>query len=90
LAVVVTIAIQGGDDGQAAREGGATGKAKGAAKGVIGRIIGDRSMEVEGRIDQAKGAGREMLGDAKDALQDADRGAARATRDADREIKRQS
>jgi uncharacterized protein YjbJ (UPF0337 family) len=46
---------------------GAADKAKGAVKDALGKMTGDKKMQVEGKFDKAKGAAREDLGDAKDA-----------------------
>lgn len=47
---------------------GAADKVSGAVKEGIGKATGDASLEAKGKIDKAKGEGREALGDAKDAL----------------------
>jgi len=47
---------------------GAADKVSGAIKEGIGKATGDSSMQVKGKIDQAKGEAREKLGDAKDAV----------------------
>ncbi|MDX2203409.1 MAG: CsbD family protein [Hyphomicrobiaceae bacterium] len=52
---------------------GAIDKAKGAVKTAIGRMIGDRGMQVDGAVDKMKGKGRQTVGDAKDAVRAADR-----------------
>jgi uncharacterized protein YjbJ (UPF0337 family) len=46
---------------------GAADKAKGAVKDALGKMTGDKKMQVEGKFDKAKGAAHEALGDAKDA-----------------------
>lgn len=43
-------------------------KVKGVIKEKAGKITGDRSTEVSGKLDQAKGKLEMKLGDAKDAL----------------------
>jgi uncharacterized protein YjbJ (UPF0337 family) len=43
-------------------------KAKGKAKETIGGLAGDNSTKVSGKIDSAKGEGREKLADIKDKL----------------------
>ena len=45
---------------------GAADKAKGAVKDALGKMTGDKKMQVEGKFDKAKGAAHEALGDAKD------------------------
>ena len=47
---------------------GAADKASGAVKEGIGKVTGDASLEAKGKLDKAKGEGREALGDAKDAM----------------------
>ena len=43
-------------------------QAKGIAKEKAGKITGDRSTEVSGRIDQAKGKIEGKIGEAKDSI----------------------
>ena len=50
-------------------------RAKGAARDLggkvkegLGKLTGDRQLESEGNLDQAKGKGQQALGDLKDAL----------------------
>jgi len=45
---------------------GAADKVKGAVKDALGKMTGDKKMQVEGKFDKAKGAAHEALGDAKD------------------------
>jgi uncharacterized protein YjbJ (UPF0337 family) len=52
-----------------------TDRAKGAAtdlggkiKEGVGKLTGDRQLESEGHMDQAKGKAQQALGDIKDAL----------------------
>jgi len=52
---------------------GAADKVKGAVKDTIGKATGDKKMEVEGKIDKAKGAAHNLAGDVKDAARDAKR-----------------
>jgi uncharacterized protein YjbJ (UPF0337 family) len=47
---------------------GAAEKAGGKVKEVAGRVTGDRKLENEGNVDQAKGAVHSAIGDAKDSL----------------------
>jgi uncharacterized protein YjbJ (UPF0337 family) len=53
---------------------GAADKAKGAIKDAAGRLTGDRELQAEGKFDKAKGAAHSAVGDAKDAIKDAQRG----------------
>jgi uncharacterized protein YjbJ (UPF0337 family) len=39
----------------------------GNTKEVVGHVAGDRKLEIEGKVDQAKGAIHNALGNAKDA-----------------------
>ncbi len=50
---------------------GAADKAKGAVKDAAGKLMGDKSLQAEGKMDKAKGAAREALGDVKDAVRNA-------------------
>lgn len=50
-------------------------KASGAAKEAAGKVIDDKKLEAEGKLDKAKGAAREFIGDAKDAARRADKDA---------------
>jgi uncharacterized protein YjbJ (UPF0337 family) len=50
---------------------GAADKVVGKIKEVAGHMTGDRKLETEGKIDQAKGAIRHKVGDAKDAGKEA-------------------
>jgi uncharacterized protein YjbJ (UPF0337 family) len=47
---------------------GAADKVKGAVKDTAGKLTGDLNMQAEGKMDKAKGAAHEALGDAKDAV----------------------
>ena len=51
---------------------GAADKAKGAIKDATGSLTGDAKLQAEGKIDKAKGAAHNALGDAKDALEGKD------------------
>lgn len=53
------------DDDRAA---GAAKNLKGKIKEGAGRLTGDRDLEAEGHLDQAKGKAQQALGDVKDAL----------------------
>ena len=50
---------------------GAADKAKGAVKDALGKMTGDKKMQVEGKFDKAKGAAHNAAGDAKDAVRNA-------------------
>jgi uncharacterized protein YjbJ (UPF0337 family) len=39
----------------------------GKTKEVVGHVAGSKKLEIEGKIDQAKGAIHNAIGDAKDA-----------------------
>jgi uncharacterized protein YjbJ (UPF0337 family) len=45
---------------------------KGVVKEKVGKITGDRSTEVSGKLDQAKGKLERKIGDAKDTLRHED------------------
>ena len=46
---------------------GAADKAKGAVKDAAGKLMDDKKMQAEGKIDKAKGAAHQTAGDVKDA-----------------------
>jgi uncharacterized protein YjbJ (UPF0337 family) len=50
---------------------GAAHTVVGKTKEVAGHVTGDHKLEAEGKIDQAKGAIHNKLGDAKDAGKEA-------------------
>jgi len=50
---------------------GAADKAKGAIKETAGKVMGDKEMQAEGKMDKAKGEARKIAGDLKDAARDA-------------------
>ena len=50
---------------------GAADKVVGKTKEVAGHVTGDRKLEAEGKVDQAKGAIHNKVGDAKDAGKEA-------------------
>ncbi len=52
---------------------GAADKAKGAVKDAVGKMTGDKEMQVEGKFDKAKGAAHDAVGDAKDAVRHSQR-----------------
>jgi uncharacterized protein YjbJ (UPF0337 family) len=47
---------------------GAADKAKGAIKEAAGKLIGDKKLEAEGKLDKMKGEARSAVGDVKDAV----------------------
>ena len=50
------------------RTQGAARDLGGKIKEGLGKLTGDRELEAEGNLDQAKGKGQQALGDLKDAL----------------------
>jgi uncharacterized protein YjbJ (UPF0337 family) len=50
---------------------GAADKVVGKIKEVAGHVTGDKKLETEGKVDQAKGAVHDKVGDAKDAARQA-------------------
>jgi uncharacterized protein YjbJ (UPF0337 family) len=50
---------------------GAIDNIEGKTKEVAGHVIGNKKLEVEGKLDQAKGAVHNVAGDAKDAGREA-------------------
>ncbi len=63
---MLPLSLEGGNHGQRASEGSAD-KAKGAVKDAAGKVMGDKKLQAEGKMDKAKGDARQALGDAKDA-----------------------
>ena len=49
----------------------ATKKAEGTLKEATGKAVGDKSLEMKGKMDKAEGEVREKVGDAKDAVKKA-------------------
>ena len=49
----------------------AANKAKGAVKDAVGSATADTKTQAEGKMDKAKGRGRQAVGDVKDAARDA-------------------
>jgi uncharacterized protein YjbJ (UPF0337 family) len=43
-------------------------KAEGTLKEETGKAIGDKSLEMKGKMDKAEGEVRDKVGDAKDAV----------------------
>ena len=54
------------------RARGGLDQAKGVIKERLGKITGDRSTEVSGKVDQVKGKIETKIGEAKDAIHDED------------------
>lgn len=50
---------------------GATQNIKGTIKTAIGKLTGNKDLEVEGKIDQAVGTAKGAVGKAKDSVRDA-------------------
>jgi uncharacterized protein YjbJ (UPF0337 family) len=50
---------------------GAAQKIKGSIEKTVGRLTGNKKLEVEGQVDKAVGAAREGVGQAKDVVRDA-------------------
>jgi uncharacterized protein YjbJ (UPF0337 family) len=46
---------------------GTAQKAEGSVKDAVGKIIGDEKLQAEGKADKVEGAGRQSVGDIKDA-----------------------
>jgi uncharacterized protein YjbJ (UPF0337 family) len=53
------------------RIAGAGKQLKGNVKKAVGRLAGDKQLENEGKLDEAKGKVQESFGDLKDAARDA-------------------
>lgn len=47
---------------------GAADKTKGAIKDAAGKVMGDKELQAEGKLDKAKGSAHNAAGDAKDAV----------------------
>ena len=50
------------------RTRGAANNIGGKVKEGLGKLTGDKELESEGHLDQAKGKGQQSLGDLKDAF----------------------
>ena len=50
---------------------GAAKKAEGTLKEATGKAVGDKSLEMKGKMDKAEGEVRDKVGDAKDAVEKA-------------------
>ena len=49
---------------------GAAQKIKGGIKQVVGKMIGNKRLETDGKIDHAAGSVRKSVGDAKDTVRE--------------------
>ena len=47
---------------------GAADKAKGTIKEAAGKLIGDKKLEAEGKLDKMEGEAESAVGDVKDAV----------------------
>ncbi|MBW7833713.1 MAG: CsbD family protein [Simplicispira suum] len=47
---------------------GSLEKAKGKVKEAAGKLVGNESLEVEGKVDQVSGAVQKKVGDVKEAI----------------------
>jgi uncharacterized protein YjbJ (UPF0337 family) len=52
---------------------GAADKMAGKAKEAAGKMTDDKKLEAEGKLDKAKGAARDFVGDVKDGARRADK-----------------
>ena len=50
---------------------GAADKAKGAIKDTAGKLTGDKELQSEGKMDEAKGSAHNAAGDVKDVVKNA-------------------
>jgi len=50
---------------------GAADNAKGAIKDTAGKLMSDKELQTEGKLDKAKGAAHNAVGDVKDAFRKA-------------------
>jgi uncharacterized protein YjbJ (UPF0337 family) len=50
------------------RINGSAEQAKGAVKEAVGRVVGDKKLETEGKTDKAAGKVQNAVGGLKDAL----------------------
>jgi uncharacterized protein YjbJ (UPF0337 family) len=51
---------------------GIADQAKGTVKETIGKVVGDKKLETEGKVDKLKGKVENAVGGVKDALRDDD------------------
>lgn len=49
---------------------GTAQKIKGGIKEAVGKMIGDKKLETDGKIDKASGSVRKAVGEAKDVVRD--------------------
>lgn len=49
---------------------GTAQKIKGGIKEAVGRMIGSKKLETDGKIDKATGSVRKVVGEAKDVVRD--------------------
>ena len=47
---------------------GTAEKVKGSIKDAAGKVVGDKKMQTEGKVDKAKGSAHNVAGDVKDAV----------------------
>ena len=47
---------------------GTAKQAEGQIKETAGKLVGDKKLEAEGKLDKAEGEARKAVGDVKDAL----------------------
>ncbi|MGP7982969.1 CsbD family protein [Rhodoblastus sp.] len=52
---------------------GAADKAKGAIKDTAGKMMDNKSLQAEGKMDKAKGAAHQAAGDIKDSARRAEK-----------------
>lgn len=52
---------------------GAADKVSGSAKEAAGKLTDNKKLEAEGKLDRAKGAARDFVGDVKDSARRADK-----------------
>lgn len=53
---------------------GTAQKLKGSIKRAVAKLTGNKPLETEGRLDEAAGAVRNAVGEAKDTVRDAAKG----------------
>jgi uncharacterized protein YjbJ (UPF0337 family) len=49
---------------------GAAQKIKGSIEKTVGKMIGNRKLEADGKVDEAAGSVRKSIGEAKDVVRD--------------------
>lgn len=49
---------------------GAAQKIKGSVEKAVGKLVGSKKLETDGKIDQAAGTIRKAVGEGKDAVRD--------------------